>query len=400
MIDGQEITNPHKDYSNVNYGEGVFEPEDFESVSLGKNLGPAPMLVFNYGNAFNVEGLALSIGVLPPSSFGTPHYPEHGPQRYAMQDAHFLMMFPGVGASYAINRYIQIGAVFLAGMGFFEQSLAIRPVPVLNDPQYYGENLRNDATLTVDVKDLFMPTGILGVMSNPIDWLEIGASVRFPINVEASGKAKYDAPEGDLPESRFVDGEDKVTMRQHFPWLVRMGARYIHQYFDIEADFVWENWSSLKEFEIDMEANLLQEEGGAIVAMPDTGVPKNFRDTYSVRLGGDVEVWPKHIAIRLGGYYQSSAYPKDYSTFNLDFPFAQQIGVGGGLTWHAASWLDVNAGYLHIFQLDVEVEEGIVQQQGLPYESDEGQKNIGNTINNGTYEVAMNIFGISLEGHF
>ncbi len=398
-IDGEEITNPHKDYSHVDYSDDVriYDPEDFKSVSLGKNIGPAPMLVFNYGNAFNVEGLALSIGVLPPSSFGTPHYPEDGPQRYAMQDAHFLMMFPGVGVSYAFNRYIQVGGVFLSGMGFFEQSLAIRPVPVLDDPFYNGENLRNDATLSVDVKDLFMPTGIIGVMSNPLDWLEIGASVRLPIKVEASGTAEYVAPEGDLPESRFVEGEDKVTMGQHFPWLVRVGARYIHRYFDIEADFVWENWSSLKEFEIDMEANLLQEEGGAIVPMPDSAVPKHFRDTYSVRLGGDVEVWPEHIAVRVGGYYQSSAYPEDNRTFNLDFPFAEQIGVGGGLTWHVISWLDVNVGYLHVFQLDVEVDEGIVQQQGL---LNEDEKNIGNTVNNGKYQVAMNLLGISLEGHF
>jgi len=56
---------------------------------------------------------------------------------------------------------------------------------------------------------------------------------------------------------------------------------------------------------------------------------------------------------------------------------------------------------MHIYQFDVEVEEGIVQQQGLPYEDPDGNKfDIGNTINNGSYEVSLDLFGLSLEGHF
>jgi long-subunit fatty acid transport protein len=404
VIDGMTVSNPAMDYSNISPVDGVFDPEEYGSVSLKSHIGPAPMLVFNWGDAFRVEGLALSLGLVPPSSFGTPKYDESGPQRYLMREAHFLMMFPGVGVSYAINRYIQVGGVFLSGMGFFEQHLAIRPAPVLSDPISYNEDLGGDADLRIDVKDLFMPTGILGVLSNPLDWLEIGAAVKFPVKIEASGKAEYTAPAVDLPNSSFVEGRDKVTLRQSFPWMVRAGARYVHELFDIEADFVWENWSSLKEFEIDMEADLNQDtsiENGAIVEMPDAAVPKNFRDTYSVRLGGDVAVWPKHLTLRAGAYYQSSAYPENYDTFNLDFPFAEQVGVGGGLTWHAWKHLDVNAGFLHVFQFDVEVENGIVQQQGLPYDSGEGGlKDIGNTVNNGLYEVSMNLFGVSLEAHF
>jgi len=200
-----------------------------------------------------------------------------------------------------------------------------------------------------------------------------------------------------------VPGRDNVTLRQHFPWMVSVAARYIHRRFDVELDATWENWSSLEVFEIDMDAELNQDasiENGAIVEMPDAEIPKHFRDSFSVRLGGDVAVWPDHITVRAGAYYQTSAYPEDYSTFSLDFPFGEQIGVGGGLTWHTGWYLDVNAGFLHVFQSDVVVEDGVLQQQGLPYDSGEaGPKNIGNTVNNGRYEVGMNLFGVSLEGH-
>ncbi len=400
---GQICTeDPAKDYLNV--PDRNTDPMDYRSIS-SSGFGPAPMLVLNWGDAFNVDGLAFAFGVLPPSSFGTPSYPKNGPQRYVLREAHFLIVYPGLAVSYAINRYIQLGAVFMSGFALLEQSLAIRPLPSTVDRVSHSEFGKNDANLNLDVKDMFMPTGILGVMSNPLDWLELGVAVKLPVNVEAEGKVKYKAPELDLADSKLVSGRDNVTIRQKFPWMVRAGVRYIHRYFDIEADFVWENWSSLETFEIDMDTIL--DEGTSHTEMPDTEVLKNFRDTYSVRLGGDAEVWPEHIAVRIGGYWQSSAYPENNDTFALDFPFAEQFGVGGGLTWHTCKWLDVNVGYLHVFQLDVEVKEGIVQQQGVPYdtgaEDSEGQPvtvPVGNTVNNGKYEVSMNLFGVSLEGHF
>ena len=203
-------------------------------------------------------------GVIPPSSFGTPKYKKDGPQRYAMRDAHFLMLFPGAGISYAINRYIQLGAVFLSGMAFLEQGVAIRPVPQLRNTMTFNEDLAGDAVLTVDVKDMFMPTGIIGVLSNPLDWLEIGATVKFPVETEAKGDVSYTAPTGDLPNSVLDEGHrNEVVLRQIFPWMVRVGARYIHDYFDIEADFVWENWGSFKEFEIDMKDVWINEDPSA-----------------------------------------------------------------------------------------------------------------------------------------
>jgi long-subunit fatty acid transport protein len=243
-----------------------------------------------------------------------------------------------------------------------------------------------------------MPTGIVGVLSHPLDWLEIGAAFKFPMKIEADGTVHYQAPTADLPESHLVPGRDRVTLRQTFPWMVRVGARYIHERFDVEVDFVYEGWSMLEGFEIDMDAEL--DDGISVQAMPDTQVPKNFRDAWSIRLGGDVEVWPGHLAVRVGGFFQSSAYPENRDTFALDFPYDQQLGVGGGLTWHAWEHLDVHAGYLHVFQWDVDVTDGIVQQQGMPLQTAEGPVDLGNTVNNGHYEVDLNIFGASLEAHF
>jgi len=399
-ISGIEVQNPSRDYSGFDPTAGV-GPEDFSTTSLQGHIGPAPMVVASWCDVGDVDGLALALGLFTPSSFGFLKYPTDGSQRYAMREAQFLIVYPGVGISYEFNKYIQVGGVFLSGIGTFQESLAIRPLALSKNTLDYNERAVDDAIMTVHAADYFMPSGIIGVLSNPLDWLEIGVSVKIPVYVEAEGNIIYVAPEGSLSESELVDGKDKITLTQHFPWVVRTGVRYIHEIFDIEADFVWENWSSLEGFGLDLDAELLDGIDPNPKAMPDATVPKHFRDVYSIRLGSDIEVWPGNIAIRVGGFYQTSAYPENYDTFSVDFPYGEQIGAGAGLTWHAARFLDVNAGYMHIYQFDVEVEEGIVQQQGLPYEDPDGNKfDIGNTINNGSYEVSLDLFGLSLEGHF
>jgi long-subunit fatty acid transport protein len=397
---GVHVYNPSQDYAQI--GPENPQPSEYQSISGERSLSPLPMMVLSWGDAFNVEGLAIAAGLITPSSFWLPTYPEGGTGRYAIRDGSFLIASPGIGVSYAINRYISVGGVFLSGVALLDMSVAIRPTPRLSDPLYYNENVGGDADLSIDTADWFAPSGILGVLSNPFDWLEVGVAVKLPQKIEAEGRAVYTAPTEDLINSDLVSGRDNITLRFHFPWVVRAGVRYIHRYFDIEADFVWENWSSFERFEFDMDAELYQdavaEEGR--LEMPDAEVPKAFRDTYSVRLGGDVNIWPEHIAVRMGGFYQSSAYPRDYETFNLDFPFGEQIGLGGGLTWHTCSYLDVNLAYLHVFQFDVEVDDGVVQQIGLPIERDGQKIQTGNTVNNGTYEVGINLFTVSLEGHF
>jgi long-chain fatty acid transport protein len=376
----------------------------FAGASSGHNWGALPMLVANWGDVGGVKGLAIAVGLVPPSSFGTPTFEKDGAQRYALIEANHLIVFPGVGISYTFNRYLQVGATFLSGFGHFRQSQAIRPLPQPNDVNSFNERRIGDAIVAIEAKDNFIPSGTIGVMSNPFDWLELGIAVKMPAYINAKGKVKYTPSEWDLPDSRLVDGEDGMTLKQHFPWVVRAGLRYIHRRFDIEFDVVWENWSSLRSFEVGMDAVLFDGNYDEI-EMPDVDLPKNFKDTYSYRIGGDVEVWPEHLAIRLGGFYQSSAYPGGNETFSVDFPYAEQFGIGGGLTWHTCEYLDVNAGYMHIFQPDIVVERGIVQQQGLPYTPDpmndpDTQLNVGNVVNGGRYEVGINIFGLSLEGHF
>ena len=120
---------------------------------------------------------------------------------------------------------------------------------------------------------------------------------------------------------------------------------------------------------------------------------------------GRVEIG-SHLAVRLGGYYQSSAYPENHETFSLFAPFSQQFGVGAGITWNALKILDIHLSYMHIFQNEVRVNQGIVQQMTPvfstldPDTGDPTEIAVGNIANSGVYDVSLNLIGISVEGHF
>ncbi len=404
---GVYVINPGKDYARqIEDDEGQFWPQNYRKVSQQTPIFPSGVAVVgNWGDAFNVEGLSIALGLTAPSADPSPSYP-NGPQRYNLVKMEALIVSPGLGISYAINRYFQIGAVFNAGVAMIEMQQKGR---VLNKQNSFdlNENLTGDASFTINAKDWFMPTGVIGILSNPVDWLEIGVSARAPMYVSAKGTVDFEAPQTDVADAVIVEGHDKATVNLHFPVVVSGGVRYIHRIFDIEADFVWENWSTFDGIDAMLDLKIdIDNDGINIADVPDVSIPKNYRSTYSARIGSDVEVWPENITARVGGFYQSSAYPKNNNTFSLVFPFGQQFGVGGGITWKTFEFLHLNVGYLHIFQPRVTVKTGILQQiVGQPIDvspEQDGSDLIqnGNVVNNGIYDVNVNLFAASVEGHF
>jgi long-chain fatty acid transport protein len=106
---------PEDDYYLVNEDDFVAEP--FSTTSQQGALGiSSANLVFNWGDPGGVKGLAVAVGVITPSGYGSSKYAASGSQRYVLVHAEQLIVYPGVGLSYAVNRYFQIGAVFLVGI--------------------------------------------------------------------------------------------------------------------------------------------------------------------------------------------------------------------------------------------------------------------------------------------
>ncbi|MCP4601584.1 MAG: hypothetical protein GY847_13910 [Proteobacteria bacterium] len=404
------VGNPERDHSNVVINEeGEVITDSFRVISNQTPIAPSAVLIAgSYGDAFGLEGLSIAIGLNAPSGSPSSNYPSEGPQRYVTVKSGGITACPGVGVSYAFNRYFQFGAVFSSGVAMFTSNQKTRMAADMNESIDFNEDVIGDADFAIDVKDWFMPTGVVGILSNPVDWLEIGVAVRAPMYVKAKGKITFTPSKLDFPEAAIVEGHDKAILKTHFPLIVSGGIRFIHRIFDIEADYVWENWSSVDgvDIDLDLQVNLDPDNPVPPTDVSSSHLPKNFRSTYSARVGSDILVWPEHITFRLGGFYQSSAYPKNNNTFSLLFPHARQFGAGTGLSWHTFEFLSINIGYLHIFQPRIEVTEGILQQSvGSLIDLSEAQDGSdmvqnGNIINNGLYDVSMNLFSASIEGHF
>lgn len=389
--------------------------EPWPTVRNGKRFGPQPMVVFSWGDV-GVRGLALSVGMSSASGFGGHDWPGTGGQRYVIGTGQFLFLSYGGGIAWRPNRYFAVGANFLAGFFDADFTVATRQGAVGDQ---LNEEFASDNDVRIRVRDRFVPSGNIGVLSHPIDALEIGASVRLPFRTRAHGSLAYRTGP-DNGDARLAS-RSRVDLQQSFPTVVRAGLRAIHPAFDVELDFVWENWRTVKKIDVafsnpDRDVNPAEllpaspyddpgllyldtfGDGSVYSPLVATDVPLGFRDTYSIRLGSDVEIWPGHLTARAGGFWQSSAYPRDHRTMSVRFPFTQQVGLGAGITWHAVPQLDVSAGYLHVFQPDVVVRDGIVQANAFrePGESDK----LGNVVNNGRYRASIDIFGLALQARF
>jgi long-subunit fatty acid transport protein len=389
------------------------------TVRNGERFGPAPLFVFTWGEVakrFGVRGLALSVGMSTASGFGAHQWPEDGGQRYVIGGGKFQFLSYGGGVAWRPNRYIAVGGNFLVGYFDADFTVATRQGAV---GDALNEEYTSDNRAHVRVRDAFVPSASFGLLSHPIDALELGLAVRLPFQTRAVGSLGY-TPGPDNGDARLAS-RARVDLRQSFPTVVRAGIRAIHPVFDVEVDVVWENWRSVQEIgvafsnpdrDVDPSAllpaspyddpNLLYLDalGDGTVYSPLVGsdVPLLFRDTFSVRLGSDVEVWPRHLTLRAGALWQSSAYPEDHRTLSVRFPFTRQLGVGGGVTWHAIRWLDVTAGYLHLFQPEVTVTRGIVQANAFREPGDSDR--LGNIVNNGRYRARIDLFGLALQARF
>ena len=121
-----------------------------------------------------------------------------------------------------------------------------------------------------------------------------------------------------------------VTLTLPLPLLFRSGARYRHlvgqrELYDIELDVEYETWSRVKNFTIDtngMQANVAGKTSP--IDINRIVVEKHWRDTVTVRLGGDYVVIPDRLTLRAGGYYETAVADPAYA--NVDFSGGPQVG--------------------------------------------------------------------------
>ncbi len=406
--------------SNLIWNKSTYTMRDaaqqYDPVSSSQGVFFAPMGVVS--TDFGLDNMTFALGVYGPSAVGKTSFPEDGPQRFQLISSDSMLAFYTLSVGARLHPKLDVGLSFQWG-----DLMHARYTEMVN--AWFGDGLGPssgyEAKVTVDFEDRFAFAMLVGAMYRPTDYLSFGLMLRpMPVQFDAHGNVAQSYPQGFLQnldeKGRVYISDPDAYTTVVLPVMLRLGGRYIHRrgdidVFDIEADVAYEAWSQVRDQTVRFEgAMVIKQDVGSDDAHPinDVSLPRKFKDTVSVRLGGDYNVIPKTLALRAGGFYESGAVP--VATTNLDFMSFPRFGVGVGLTW--SFWgLDLSAAYEHVFVLSQTVPVGgsdlFVQMPmstcQAPYDSAacevKGQAP-GPKIGAGHYENGIDVLSLGLTVRF
>ena len=145
--------------------------------------------------------------------------------------------------------------------------------------------------------------------------------------------------------------------------------------------------------QINVESPVIQDAGavGIIELTP------NWRDTYSLRLGGSWEAIPELLTARAGVYYERSAV--DDTWVNMGNFDADKIGttIGTRIEIPGGFWADLAFGHVQFFSRTVSntgtlSDDPIAPNEGDPELADGGTPEVQWPIADGSYSSRMIVF--------
>jgi len=308
---------------------------------------------------------------------GVPNQPHPAPQRYLMLDDDALLVYPTVSVAVALRRNLSLGVGLVWGIAKFQFSNMVAGTGVA--PEGFNQDIKS----TIDGFDGFIPGLILSALYSPTKRFDIAGTFRYSDAIRATTNLKvqptYYSSGGDVNAAALSDPslvterERAGTFRFDIPMEARLGFRY-HQprasagygqpwvakhgeqvrdamsqdLFDVEVDLTYANTSAVDRIEIrlgsDIPINL--GDGLTVSAPTNADMPRNWRDTLGVRLGGELVAIPDLLAVRAGGFFESKAVAD--ADLSLDFHQGYKAGVGGGATLRLSRF-DISAAYQHTF---------------------------------------------------
>ena len=303
--------------------------------------------------SYNFKKLGLDNLTLAAALYGRPRvdtiWPETGAQRYSTIEAHHKLAQWSLGAGYALPWLdMHVGGALILYNPVVNSRIAL---------SLLGEDTDFDVVTSVKAKKNWLPGGLFAWSIAPIQSLRIAATYQLPLNIRAQGNVKFEQngrPLNEVTGSFLQVAGDKITSVTKMPGVGRLavlyqpaGARY-----EIETALVYEGWSRVESLRYEL-SELEITSFGKRIELDEIILNQNWRDSYSIRLGGHFESLPEKFLIRAGSYYERSAVPLQRMTaasFDLD-----KIGVTTGTKVVVSSniWIDAAAGYVYLFTRDI-----------------------------------------------
>lgn len=393
-----ERTDPYGEPPPVGYNYDPFAP-----VSNGSELFALGGFFAATAN-FGLDGWTFALGVFGPNGSGRSQYPITGGQRYMLTETNLLLLYYSAAVAYGDPDLWGVGATLqYVHMPSVQYSLVVDGQPG-GDLNPYAAG--GDVEATLQLSDPFAFSAIVGGWWRPTPALELGASGRVvPALLNPSGDFSLRNVPG---QTQFTADKLEVpgasaAFELTVPITAKVGGRYRHlgtdgeEIFDIELDLAYEAWSMVNDYNVNLEGEILLY---ARAPVQDVSIPKRWRDTVSVRLGGTWQIVPKMLSWSLGGFWEQGANPQNY--VHLDFMSLDRFGFGTGLKT-TVGLLSISAAYMHVFQADATVDENfgkVIQQRPVSQCPDGCGGFSGVVANAGTFKSSYDQLAVSAEVGF
>ncbi|NUN69639.1 MAG: porin [Bacteroidetes bacterium] len=257
-----------------------------------------------------MENLVVGIGINNPYGLGT-EWPEDWTGRYITQKIDLMSFFFTPTAAYKVSDNLSIGVGLNYATGNVTLSRMVSP---------------GDAQVKLDLSGTGMGfTG--GVIFKPTEALSVGVSYRSSVKIDAEGTAEF-TPSSAL----FPAGDAAATLE--LPATAFVGVAYkVMDNLEVEADYQFVGWSSYKELKIDFKKN-----------NTSSVSPKNYEDTYILRLGGEYTM--EAMQIRFGYLFDRNPVADHYTEPLL--PDSDRNGFNIGVGYKINETMSVDASYLFL----------------------------------------------------
>ena len=213
--------------------------------------------------------------------------------------------------------------------------------------------------------------GRVGVMYKPAalnNKLSVGVAWKSQVNLDFKGTGDFDmaAPyRGQLPP----DGDISTTL--HLPQSVSAGVAYRPtEQAEIEVNAMWLDWSKFNTIDITLP------DGSHSVQ------PQNYKDTVTLRLGGEYKLPAQKLAFRAGYIYDPTPVPN--TTISARLPDIDRHDVTIGASYKVSKQIDAHLAALWV----------------IPGSNEASTKDMYMPIYKGTYDVTAFVASLGLGGRF
>lgn len=252
-------------------------------------------------------------------------------------------------------------------------------------------------------------TGNLGFTLKPLPFLRVGASYKPKSTLTQTGTLKLDfSPLAQSLGAKTVgpgtsnaadgsSGQGPASLVNSFPGELKTGVDYLFGLGDIELDFDYTQWSQYQSAVL--TPSFSQQAGaGQPGAIPALNIIRDFQDTWSLRLGGDVNIPVPvvRLTVRAGVGYESSMYNSGQTQYvTIDYANFDQVWGSLGATVGVGKF-DFDLAYSHVYMPQHDVtNSGVAAVQNNPPANDPAI-----IVGNGKFNTAYDLLALGVRAHF